>query len=221
MIRVRVQNKSSLMCGQINMNDIADPVCTIPVSYAAIGCALILAVILTLVSYIVYLLHAQEASKKPAELPAREKETPNLHVFWHQDGQLQETVNLIRAKPSYTIVSCVFHPLCGHSKQFAQPFAKLAKELQTTLPDAAVLKVFPENPGVLMELFKNVEIQGYPTVFMESRSSPKGDVFHDIYSPDSNELKFRTPESMNLWILGDGGKKNTGAPSADTTSTAS
>ncbi len=180
--------------------DVADPVCTIPVSYAAVGCGVILALILTLVSYIVYLLHRQTASQKPAELPPREKETPNLSVFWHQDEQLSETVELIRKKDEYTIVVCVFHPLCGHSKQFTKPYAELAEELQRSMPQATVLKVFPKQPDTLMTVFSEVEIEGFPTVFMESRNSVNGDTFYDVYTPDSNKLPFRTVESMKAWL---------------------
>lgn len=142
---------------------------------------------------------ASDQPRSPPSPPPKETATRNVHLFWNDDNGAVKFINDIKQnnRKPYGILACIFHPSCGFSKQFNEPFAQLAADIQNVHDDVTVVKIFPTDMGVIAKLFDPINIRGYPTVI--------GDFVHrtrviDQYSPQSTSKPFRSVESMIEYI---------------------
>lgn len=139
------------------------------------------------------------APRAAPDPPQKEAETRNVHLFWNDDEAAIKFINGIKQdkhKP-FGILACIFHPSCGFSKQFNEPFAKLANEIENVHDDVTVVKIFPKDMGLIAKLFEPINIRGYPTVIGDFTNQTR---IIDQYTPQSTSKPFRSVESMTEYI---------------------
>lgn len=141
---------------------------------------------------------ADNAQKQePPGPPKKEVATTNITLFWNNDTEAVNFINNVRSNNTYKLVVCVFHPSCGFSKQFTDPFADFAERLQTSHKDVIVVKIFPKDMSLIVKLFEPINIRGYPTVLGDFKSTTR---VLDQYTPQSTSKPFRSPESLTEYV---------------------
>jgi hypothetical protein len=168
-----------------------EPIC-VPLSWLVLTLVTSTAIIVGLVGYLIMQGHVGGAGRATVAPLTPEAPTANVTVLWQDDELTKDALEVVRARDSYRLLVCIFHPQCGHSRNFTKPLAEAAKQLQG---EVTVLKIFPpSNSAALPRLFK-APIRGFPTLLLETRDKGK-DVFEMVYTPDHNDLPFRSAESV-------------------------